>query len=127
MRIRAPSTNRGNASWTSRERREHVDPVDALELVERIVCERWLGAWAQHARVVDEHVDPLPGGCDQLASVIGVRDVACDRDHCGQAIELGGRAFQVLGVARIEHQRPPALGERARERKPETSRCTRDD
>ena len=55
---------------------QHVDAVDVLEDVERVLGELWLRARPQNARVVDEQVDLRPGDRDERAPVRGIRDVA---------------------------------------------------
>ena len=118
---------RGSDELGERERREHVDPVDALEHVERVAAERRLRARAEQAGVVDEQVDLLAGGLDERAAVPVVGDVARERDDLGDRAELAGGALEVGGAAGVEHERPAALGERAGEREAEASRCSGDD
>jgi hypothetical protein len=68
------------------ERGEDVDVVDARKLRERVGGECGLRARAEHARVVDEQVDPTACRLDERSTMARVAHVARDRND---AIEVG--------------------------------------
>ena len=84
-----------------RERSEHVHLVDLAQRVEVVVAEQRQRRRAEHAGVVDEEVDRAAGGLDEAAPVVGVGDVARDRDH---AVEIADRAFERVPVARVDDE-----------------------
>ena len=56
--------------------------------------------------------------------MVGIGNVARDRDHAGQA---GDRMLERLRSARVHREAPAALGQCAGQRKPEAARCSGDD
>ena len=56
--------------------------------------------------------------------MVGVGDVAGDRDH---AVETADRALERVPVARVDDEAPAPLDECAREREPEAARGAGDD
>jgi hypothetical protein len=110
-----------------RERREHVRGVDALQLGDRISSERRLRARAEQARVVHERIDALAGGLDERSPVMVVPHVARKRSDLGDLTELAGDAMEVLGAARVEHERPVVGGELACQGQAEAARRAGDD
>ena len=56
--------------------------------------------------------------------MVGIGDIARDRDDAGEA---GDRMLERLCFPRVDHKLPSALGKSAGEREPETARCSGDD
>ena len=110
-----------------RERRDRVDGEDVLERRERVVGERGQRRRAERARVVDEQVERLARGFDEPRAVLGVGDVAGDRDDVRGGGELRAGRFELVRAAGVEDEPPAALGERAGELEAETSRGAGDD
>ena len=114
--MRPPAAQERQGELGQRERREHVDRVDLLEHVERVVGERRLGARAEQARVVDQQVECGAGGRDERRAVSGVGDVAGEGDDLGQ-LRSSARARSSAAAPRASiTSRQPARGERACER-----------
>ncbi len=82
-----------------RKRREHVRLVHAPQLLEGVLRQERERARAEHAGVVDEKVDRLAGCLHEPAAVIGIRDVARDRDHAGEAAD---RLLERLRSPRVD-------------------------
>ena len=114
----------GERELDERERSEHVDLVDATQLVERVLPEQRQRRGAEHAGVVDEEVDRVPGSLDEAAPVLGVGDVAGERDD---AVEPADSALERISVARVDDEAPAPLGQGAREREPEAAGGAGDD
>ena len=91
-----------------RQRREHVDAVDLLEHVERVVGERRLRARPEQRRVVDEQVELASRGLDERAAVARIGHVAGDGGGPG---ELRGGGLERPRLAGVDHEPPAALGE----------------
>ena len=107
-----------------RERREHVDAVDLLEHVERVVGERRLRARPEQRGVVDEQVELASRGLDERVAVARIGDVAGDGGGPG---ELRGGGLERPRLAGVDHEPPAALGEGPREREPEAAGGAGDD
>ena len=107
-----------------RQRGDHVDAVDGLEHVERVVGERRLRARAEQRGVVDEQVDALARGLDERAPVARIADVAGEGDDVG---ELRGGGLERPRVAGVDHEPPAALGEGSGEGEAEAAGGAGDD
>ena len=125
--IVAPARHAVQRELDQGERGEDVDAEDAREVVEGEVLQRRLGAGAEVAGVVDEQVDAVARGLDQLGAVGGVGDVAGDRDDLAQGAELGRGALQRAGAAGVDDQAPAVAGQGAREREAEAAGGAGDD
>ena len=68
-----------------RQRREHVDAVDVLERVQRVVGERAAAGSARAPTALLTSRSIGPGGGDQRRAVLGVGDVAGERGDVGAA------------------------------------------
>ena len=69
----------------------------------------------------------LAGGVDERSAVPVVGDVARERDDLGELTELARGALELGAAAGVDHERPVALGERAREGEAEASGTSGDD
>ena len=92
-----------------RERREHVRFVHASQLLEGVVRQERQRARAEQAGVVDEEVDRLAGRLHEPAAVVGIGDVARDRDDAGEA---GDRMLERVCSARVDASCHPRSKER---------------
>ena len=106
------------------ERRQDVDLVDPSERRERIVGERRLRARPEDAGVVDEQVDARAGGGDERQPVLGVGDVAGNRDDTGEA---GDGVLECLGASGVDDEPPATLREGVSEGAAEAARGPGDD
>ena len=110
-----------------RERGDHVDGVDALELGERVGVQGRLRARAEEAGVVDEEVDPVAGGGDERLAVARVGDVAGQRVDGRALRQLRAGALEGVGAAGVDHEPVAAGGELAGEGEAEAARGAGDD
>ena len=124
LTIRACGSETRQRELDERERREHVRLVHAPQLLDGVSRQERQRARAEHAGVVDEEVDRLAGRLHEPAAMVGIGDVARDRDHAG---EPGDRILERLRPARVDGELPTALGQSAGEREPEAARCSGDD
>ena len=112
LTIRPCGEKRGRESWTSASGANTFASPHAPQ-ASRSGAPRAGAARAEQAGVVDEEVDRLAGSLHEPAAVVGIGDVARDRDHAGEA---GDRMLERLRASRVDGELPAALGKSASER-----------
>ena len=107
-----------------RERRHDVDLVGPSQHVEVDRRERGQRARAQRARVVHEQVEPtqLAYGVDQLSRCAASVTSPAIATTPVRVASSAATAFEPIGAPGVEHERPPPLGQRGRQRPPQPLR-----
>ena len=120
--MQPPSAQPRQRQLDQRERREHVDAVHPLELVERVVAAApAAGSGPSTLALLTSRSIGVARRFDERAAVPVVGDVAGDRGYFGDCAELARDPLEVGRAARVEHERPAACGELAGQRQAEAA------